>query len=152
MSEKKQTNVKPHERQNPKSDGKHHVRGHTRKVSIGRRQGRKPRKRGGTDHFSHFPEDNPMRVLEEHGFFPYSGSDGDLFRKNGLAGWRVRVDFDSVSIQKKGDCWGGKQRWNTVEEFGDSDNPSSDRLTKEEKREFEEALDYLVEHDDLEGW
>jgi len=35
MSGKKKTKVKPHERSNPKSDGKHRVKGHTRKLPVG---------------------------------------------------------------------------------------------------------------------
>jgi len=47
MNDKKKVHVKPHNRSNPKSKGKHHVEGHTRDL-VKRKYKSKPR-RGGTN-------------------------------------------------------------------------------------------------------
>lgn len=88
-----------------------------------------------------------FNVLQEHGFFPYSGEDGDLFRKHGLAGWRVSVyGRELVRIQKNTGQWKGHYRWTTVEEWGEI---RGDELEEDAIREFEEKLEELVEEGEL---
>ncbi|MDR5657658.1 hypothetical protein RH831_10770 [Halodesulfurarchaeum sp. HSR-GB] len=84
-------------------------------------------------------------VLDQFSFFPYSGSDGDLFRKNGLAGWRVSVYGNwMIKIQKKRrpeiGGWATKRRW----EVG-----LDEELPKEYIEDFESVLETLVETGEL---
>lgn len=84
-------------------------------------------------------------VLDRFSFFPYSGSDGDLYRKHGLAGWRVSVYLNClVKIQKKRrpeiGGWATKRRWEV--EWGED-------LPPEDIEEFESVLETLVETGEL---
>lgn len=57
------------------------------------------------------------QALQDLGFFAYSGEDGDLYRKNGLKGWRVQVYWGAlVRIQQKGVYFPDK--WATIRKFG----------------------------------
>jgi len=60
MGEKKgKTHVKPHERKNPKSPGKHSVQGHTRKTKIDYNKNRPSR-----EEYENFPE-GIQRIVKE---------------------------------------------------------------------------------------
>lgn len=83
-------------------------------------------------------------ALEERGFFAYSGEDGDLYRKHGLAGWRISVYPWSVRIQTK--HTDSLRKWATVYEVRNED---SKRLTKEQKKRFMGKVDELVEQGGL---
>ena len=94
-------------------------------------------KRGGDTNTDIYEE------LEKLGFFAYSGSDGDLYRKHGLGGWRISVYPSHVRIQQKGERWRGVQYWDTIKEYGEnilSDNwPSSldiDEIKRDERDLF----------------
>ena len=57
------------------------------------------------------------QALEDLGFFAYSGEDGDLYRKQGLGGWRVQVYWGTdLAIHKKVHDWAGT-RWITGADF-----------------------------------
>lgn len=93
-----------------------------------------------TNRFSEvdFDDDSPLTILKDHGFFPYSGADGDLFRKNGFAGWRVSVyGRYYVRIQKKND----RGTWVTQEQW---ENDNHEQLTSEQLAEFDAELEELV--------
>jgi hypothetical protein len=101
-------------------------------------------------------EGTAFRVLADQGFFPYSGADGDLFRKQGVAGWRVSVHGRYlVRIQKKGRPYKGRNTWNTKREFHTGPQ-AADRhlqalgdLPPEAIEDFEEELTTLVENGEL---
>lgn len=101
-------------------------------------------------------EGTAFRVLADQGFFPYSGADGDLFRKHGVAGWRVSVGGRYlVRIQKKGPKIHGRNTWNTKREFH-TEPQAADRylqalgeLPPEAIEDFEEELTTLVENGEL---
>lgn len=101
-------------------------------------------------------EETPFRVLSDLGFYPYSGEDGDLFRKHGLAGWRVSVHGrHSLRIQKKGRIHKGRAQWNTKREWTtpEDENGLPDRdaeLDMDVIAEFEESLKTLIEQGTLE--
>jgi len=101
--------------------------------------------------FQHLEKNDPFRVLEDNGFFPYSGSDGDLFRKNGLGGYRVKVYPGLVSIQEANGYWRGQRQWKTIREYGDHDNAVKGDLTEEEKNQFKRDIEYFVKHENLPG-
>lgn len=93
-------------------------------------------------------DDSPFKPLANFNFFAYSGSDGDLFRKHGIAGWRVSVHGrHRVRIQEKGDYWKGTQYWNTVREW---EVDFEESLSVEQIGEIEESLAELVENETLE--
>lgn len=94
-----------------------------------------------------FDEDSPFAPLQRHGFFPYSGADGDLFRKHGLAGWRVSVyGRHSICIQRKSE-W-RKNKWLHVREWR---TEYGGQLPQEDIDEFDEALEKLVETGELDS-
>lgn len=83
-------------------------------------------------------------LYEKLGFFAYSGEDGDLFRKQGLGGWRISdYGCSYVRIQTKGERWKGIQYWNTERSYGDTDQ---DGLTREQYQNLKFDLSYLVKH------
>jgi len=89
----------------------------------------------------------PFRVLADLGFFPYSGADGDLFRKQGLAGWRVSVYGRSlVRIQQKGRKFRGRNTWNTRRRWEAEDDK---QLSQEAITEFKDELSHLINHGEL---
>ena len=86
-------------------------------------------------------------ALQEHSFFPYSGEDGDLFRKHGLAGWRISVyGRYLVKIQKKGRRFKGRRVWNTKRCW---EVDPEEELSDEQIAEFKATLAHLVEHGEL---
>jgi len=86
-------------------------------------------------------------ALDEVGFFAYSGADGDLYRKNGVAGWRVSVHGrNSVRIQKKGRKFRGRNTWNTKQEW---EVEHGNELSPSDLREIRNALLHLEEHGEL---
>jgi hypothetical protein len=98
------------------------------------------------------------RVLEKHGFFAYSGGDGDLYRKQGLAGWRVSVHGNhAIRIDKKGRPLDGRNTWTTIREWrtepdaAEGYTPIEDvgELPPEAIEDFEEDLIQLVEDGEL---
>lgn len=100
-----------------------------------------------------YDEDDEFYILAEHGFFAYSGADGDLFRQNGLAGWRIRYYSGWITIQKKGDMWGGVQQWNTEYEIGKRENFHNNKdLTDQDKEELSQVLEHLVKHKKIDGF
>lgn len=60
---------------------------------------------------------NSHDILRKYKFFAYSGDDGDLYRKNGLKGYRISVYPDSITIESKAEKWRGHQYWDTIEHF-----------------------------------
>lgn len=91
--------------------------------------------------------ETPFGVLSELGFFPYSGADGDLFRKHGLAGWRVSVYGRTlIQIQEKGRRFRGRNTWNTRRRW-EADN--EEQLNQKTIAEFKQELAYLVDHSEL---
>ena len=78
------------------------------------------------------------RAIEDMGFFCYSGADGDLYRKNGLAGWRISLSSLSYRIQKKGDLG----NWVTKHE---RENVDEERV----RREFVDTVRTFVETGEL---
>lgn len=98
---------------------------------------------------SEFEDGTAFAVLQEYGFFPYSGADGDLFRKHGLAGWRVSVyGRYLIRIQKKGRRVHGRNTWRTQREWR---TDRDQELDAEAIDEFETALATLVETGELEN-
>lgn len=92
-------------------------------------------------------------ILADRGFFSYSGSDGDLFRANGLGGWRISVYTGYIRIQKKGDYWGGAQRWNTKHKIGCRENFRENiELTETETEELRQALDHLINNNNMDNF
>jgi len=89
------------------------------------------------------------REVEEMGFFAYSGADGDLFRKHGLAGWRLSLCAHVYKIQKKSEFWEkhGKNVWGTKFEVTPDDG---ERLDESQKKEFVDKVRELVENGGLE--
>lgn len=100
-----------------------------------------------------------FRPLADHGFFAYSGADGDLLRKHGLAGWRVSVHGRYlIKIQQKGRKFRGRNTWKTVEQWetapqaDDEYHPELGELPMEAIEDFEESLAQLVEEGELDGY
>lgn len=93
---------------------------------------------------------SPAGVLQEAGFFPYSGADGDLYRKPGLPGWRVSVYGRwHIRIQRKTGTYRGRNQWGTRQSW--QTNPDTpDDLGAEEIDAFRSALTTLIETGDLE--
>ena len=90
----------------------------------------------------------PFSVLSELGFFPYSGADGDLFRKHGLAGWRISVYGRSlIQIQEKGRRFRGRNTWNTRQRWEADD--SEEQLNKKAISEFKRDLAHLINHSEV---
>ena len=91
-----------------------------------------------------------MDELQTRSFFPYNGEDGDLFRKHGVAGWRVSVyGTYLVRIQKKTGRRKGRNHWTTTEQW---EVDPEDDLPREQIQDFAAALDSLIEHGDLDQW
>lgn len=91
---------------------------------------------------------SPFNVLSELGFFPYSGADGDLLRKHGLAGWRVSVYGQTlVKIQEKGRPFRGRNTWNTRRRWEANEN--EEQLSREAISEFRQELAHLIDHNEL---
>jgi hypothetical protein len=98
------------------------------------------------------------RVLKKHGFFAYSGDDGDLYRKHGVAGWRVSVHGNhAIRIDKKGrpvngrNTWTAIREWRTEPDAADGHTPIEDvgELPPEAIEDFEVDLIQLVEDGEL---
>lgn len=94
-------------------------------------------------------------TLQKHGFFAYSGADGDLFRRNGTAGWRVSVrGGHSIRVQEKtaeypdGNVWATRRAWVT-ENSANFDQPLGD-LPQEALDEFTDVIETLVEEGEIE--
>ena len=82
-------------------------------------------------------------LYRRYGFFAYSGNDGDLFRKQGLKGWRISDYWGSyVRIQWKEPNW----KWITIKEYG-----NFEELTDEEYNQLENDIKYLIKHKKLSG-
>jgi len=102
-----------------------------------------------------FEDGSVSDILQEHGFFPYSGADGDLFRKHGLAGWRVSVyGRYFIRIQKKGRPFKGRNTWRTVRQWRtdkhvDYTGGKLGELDAEAISDFEAELSKLVENGEL---
>ena len=86
--------------------------------------------------------------VQDLGFFAYSGADGDLFRKNGLAGWRISLSPYSYRIQKKSEFWEkhGKTQWTTQFKVKSDEQ---DNFTREQKQAFLDKVEKLVENGEL---
>lgn len=102
--------------------------------------------------------DSIFGVLDAYGFFPYSGADGDLFRMQGLAGWRVSVyGRYYVRIQKKGRPFRGRNTWRTARVFHTEAHANDDpdvidelgELDAEAIQAFEDELSTLVDEGEL---
>lgn len=92
-----------------------------------------------SDRFSVYNE------VEDRGFFFYSGADGDLCRKHGLAGWRLSLSVHSYRIQKKSEHF--RNSWNTVFRV---ESGEGHEYTREQKKRFLAKVDELIEEGALE--
>lgn len=87
-----------------------------------------------------------LHTLQQLKIFPYSGADGDLFRKNGLPGWRISTYKGYVRIQKKEEVWRGIQYWDTVKTYGNPDNDTHIPISQEEYERFKGDLLNLIDN------
>lgn len=86
--------------------------------------------------------------LENLGFYAYSGADGDLYRKNGLTGWRIQVYWGAlVRIQQKGVSRAFPDKWVTIRDYGIK-NPDNSLIPEHDKAL--EAIKELMEKGTLE--
>ena len=96
-----------------------------------------------------FDARSPAGILQEAGFFPYSGADGDLYRKQGLPGWRLSVYGRwHIRIQRKTGTYRGRNQWGTRRRWQTDPDTQGD-LDAEEIDAFRSALTTLVETGDL---
>lgn len=96
-----------------------------------------------------YASDSVHRKVEDMGFFAYSGADGTLFRKHGLAGWRLSLYSNCYRIQKKSEFWEkqGKTHWVTVFQI---ERDEDDQFTESQKKEFLDKVKELIENGELE--
>lgn len=88
---------------------------------------------------------SPAGVLQDTGFFPYSGADGDLYRKHGLPGWRVSVyGRRLIRIQEKTGVYQGRNQWATRRRW-ETDPDSEDDLPPVDIQAFRKTLTTLLE-------
>ncbi len=85
--------------------------------------------------FKEIPDEEPfipgfslMCAVKDLGFFAYSGADGDLFRKHGLAGWRISFNSLNTRIQEKQRIFTGDEDWVTIREFNGEDEVVADAV------------------------
>lgn len=89
---------------------------------------------------------SPAGVLQDAGFFPYSGADGDLYRKHGLPGWRVSVyGRRLIRIQEKTGVYQGRNQWATRRRW-ETDPDTEDDLPPVDIQAFRMTLTTLLEN------
>ena len=103
-----------------------------------------------------FEDGSAFDILQEYGFFAYSGADGDLFRRNGTAGWRVsvhgrhhiRVQERTATYSDGSPAWGTRREWQT--ESSANFNCPLGELPQEALDEFADVIETLVETGEIE--
>lgn len=94
---------------------------------------------------------SPAGVLQDVGFFPYSGADGDLYRKHGLPGWRASVYGRwLIRIQERTGSHRGRPQWATHRDW-QTDPETDDDLSASDLEAFRVALSTLVETGNMEA-